>query len=177
MKVNLNDELGSGAVSGSLETAVSALAPSSEPLHVRVQLVGPVEVPLPRYQSKHAAGMDLQAAIAEPVTLRSLERVIIPTGLAMAIPTGWEGQVRPRSGLAAKRGVTVINAPGTVDSDYRGEIKVALVNLSAEPVTIEPLERVAQIVFARHGSARLEVVTSLDETVRGAGGYGSTGTR
>ncbi len=144
---------------------------------VRVQRVGPVEVPLPRYQSEQAAGMDLQAAITEPITLRSLERVMVPTGLAMAIPMGWEGQVRPRSGLAAKRGITVINAPGTVDSDYRGEVKVALVNLSAETVTIEPLERIAQIVFARHGTATLEVVTALDETARGAGGYGSTGTR
>ncbi len=144
-------------------------------LSVPVAKVGPIDVPLPRYQSAHAAGMDLQAAIAEPVTLRSLERAIIPTGLALAIPLGWEGQVRPRSGLAAKRGVTVINAPGTVDSDYRGEIKVALVNLSADTVTIEPLERIAQIVFSPHGTATLELVTELDETERGAGGYGSTG--
>lgn len=146
-------------------------------LRVLVQRVGPIEVPLPRYQTEHAAGMDLQAALQEPITLRSLERATIPTGLAMAIPTGWEGQVRPRSGLAAKRGVTVINAPGTIDSDYRGEVKVALVNLSAEAVTIEPLERIAQLVFARHGTATLEVVTELDEAARGAGGYGSTGTR
>lgn len=143
---------------------------------VRVLRVGTVEVPLPRYQSERAAGMDLHAAIEEPVTLRSLERALIPTGLAMAIPTGWEGQVRPRSGLAAKRGVTVINAPGTIDSDYRGEIKVALVNLSPDVVTIDPLERIAQIVLARHGAAILEVVTTLDATARGAGGYGSTGT-
>ncbi len=148
-----------------------------ERLVVSVKRVGTIEVPLPRYQSAHAAGMDLQAALVEPVTLRSLERVVVPTGLAMAIPNGWEGQVRPRSGLAAKRGVTVINAPGTIDSDYRGEVKVALVNLSAEPVTIEPLERIAQIVFARHGTATVEVVTELDDTARGAGGYGSTGSR
>jgi dUTP pyrophosphatase len=121
--------------------------------------------------------MDLQAAIAEPIRLGSLERAIVPTGLAMAIPAGWEGQVRPRSGLAAKRGLTVINTPGTIDSDYRGEVKVAIVNLSAETATIEPLERIAQIVFARHGTATLEVVTTLDETERGAGGYGSTGAR
>ncbi|MBX3221415.1 MAG: dUTP diphosphatase [Labilithrix sp.] len=146
-------------------------------MRVDVQRVGPVEVPLPRYQSEHAAGMDLQAALTEAVTLRSLERVTVPTGLAMAIPTGWEGQVRPRSGLAAKRGITVINAPGTVDSDYRGEIKVALVNLGADTVTIEPLERIAQIVFARHGTATLAEVATLDDTARGAGGYGSTGTR
>lgn len=147
-----------------------------ERLEVRVQRVGPIEVPLPRYQTDHAAGMDLHAAIVDAVTLGSLERVVLPTGLAMAIPLGWEGQVRPRSGLAAKRGVTVVNAPGTIDSDYRGEIKVALVNLSAEPATIAPLERIAQLVFARHGAARLELVPALDETARGAGGYGSTGT-
>jgi dUTP pyrophosphatase len=121
--------------------------------------------------------MDLQAAMTESVTLRPLERVVVSTGLALAIPPGWEGQVRPRSGLAAKRGITVINAPGTIDSDYRGEIRVALVNLSSEPATIEPLERIAQIVFARHGTAKLELVTELDETARGDGGYGSTGTR
>lgn len=148
---------------------------SESRLCVRVQRVGPVEVPLPRYQTEHAAGMDLHAALDVPVTLRSLERVVVPTGLAMAIPNGWEGQVRPRSGLAAKRGVTVINAPGTIDSDYRGEIKVVLVNLSAVVVTIDPLERVAQLVFARHGTAALELVTELGETARGAGGYGSTG--
>lgn len=142
---------------------------------MRVQRVGPIEVPLPRYQTERAAGMDLHAALAHAVTLRSLERVVIPTGLAMAIPPGWEGQVRPRSGLAARRGVTVINSPGTIDSDYRGEIKVALVNLSADPVTLDPLERIAQLVFARHGAAVLELVSALDETARGAGGYGSTG--
>lgn len=146
-----------------------------ETLHVPVQRVGAIDVPLPRYQSEHAAGMDLHAAIAQEITLRSLERVLVPTGLAMAIPVGWEGQVRPRSGLAAKRGLTVINSPGTIDSDYRGEIKVALVNLSADPATIAPLERIAQLVFARHGAARLEVVPVLDDTARGAGGYGSTG--
>ena len=144
-------------------------------LSVKVKRVGPVEVPLPRYQTAHAAGMDLQAAIASSVTLKPLERVLFPTGLAMAIPHGWEGQVRPRSGLASKRGITIINTPGTIDSDFRGEVKVALVNLSPEPVTIEPLERIAQIVFARHGTATLELVAALDETPRGEGGYGSTG--
>ena len=119
--------------------------------------------------------MDLQAAIAAPIRMEPLGRTIVPTGLSFAIPRGWEGQVRPRSGLAAKRGVTVINAPGTIDSDYRGEVMVALVNLSAEPVTIEPLERIAQIVFARHGVAKLELTAELDETARGDGGYGSTG--
>lgn len=144
-------------------------------LRVQVQRVGAVDVPLPRYQTSGAAGMDLHAALAEPLTLAPLERAIVPTGLAMAIPRGWEGQVRPRSGLAGKRGVTVINAPGTVDSDYRGELRVALVNLSNEPATIAPLERIAQLVFARHGVAELDEVRELDATDRGAGGYGSTG--
>jgi len=148
-----------------------------EKLHVLVQRVGPIEMPLPKYQSENAAGMDLQAALAEPITLKSLERALLPTGLAMAIPHGWEGQVRPRSGLAAKRALTVINAPGTIDSDYRGELKVAIVNLGLETQTIEPLERIAQLVFAKHGTAQLEIVTELDETKRGAGGYGSTGSR
>src|SRR5690242_3180949 len=103
-----------------------------EKLEVRVMRVGSVEVPLPRYESEHAAGMDLRAALEAPLTLASLERATVPTGLAMAIPNGWEGQVRPRSGLAAKRGVTVINAPGTIDSDYRGEVMVALVNLGKD---------------------------------------------
>jgi dUTP pyrophosphatase len=119
--------------------------------------------------------MDLQAAIAEELTIQSLERVLVPTGLAMAIPPGWEGQVRPRSGLAWNRGLTVINAPGTIDSDYRGEVKVALVNLGREPAKIAPLERIAQLVFARHGTARPVQVETLDATARGAGGYGSTG--
>ena len=144
-------------------------------LSVQVARTGPIEVGLPRYQTAQSAGMDLQAAIASPITLGPLERTLVPTGLAMAIPPGWEGQVRPRSGIAAKRGITVINAPGTVDSDYRGEIKVALVNLSNERQTIEPLERIAQIVFAQHGTAELRLVDTLDPTERGAGGYGSTG--
>ena len=160
-----------------MEGEKSTQADGRDGLEVRVRRVGPVEVPLPRYQTEHAAGMDLQAATSDPITLGPLERRLFPTGLSMAIPRGWEGQVRPRSGLAAKRGVTVINAPGTVDSDYRGELMVALVNLSGDPVVIEPLERIAQLVFARHGTATLQLVAELDETQRGAGGYGSTGSR
>jgi dUTP pyrophosphatase len=144
-------------------------------VRVRVQRVGEVEVPLPRYQTTGAAGMDLHAALREPVTLAPLARKLVPTGLAFAIPEGWEGQVRPRSGLAAKHGITVVNTPGTIDSDFRGPVGVVLVNLSNEPFTIQPNERIAQIVFAQHGRATLEVVSELDETSRGAGGYGSTG--
>lgn len=148
---------------------------SREPFRVRVKRVGTVEVPLPRYQTSGSAGMDLHAALVEPVTLQPRARAKIGTGLSVAIPHGYEGQVRPRSGLAAKQGVTVINTPGTVDSDYRGEIAVVLVNLGTDPVTIAPLDRIAQIVFARHEIATLVEVTDLDDTVRGAGGYGSTG--
>ena len=146
-----------------------------ERFEVRVRRTGPIEVPLPRYQTSGAAGMDLHAAIPGPITIGSLERVKVPTGLSVAIPHGYEGQVRPRSGLAAKHGITVANAPGTVDSDYRGEIMVCLVNLGREPFTLAPLERIAQIVFARHEIATFVEVTDLDATARGAGGYGSTG--
>ena len=140
-----------------------------------VMRVGDVAVPLPRYQTEGASGMDLHAALTEPLVLAPLARAKVPTGLSFAIPQGYEGQVRPRSGLAARAGVTVLNAPGTVDSDYRGEVMVVLVNLSDVPVTIAPLERIAQLVFAPMARAELELVTSLDPTARGNGGYGSTG--
>jgi dUTP pyrophosphatase len=145
------------------------------PFQVRVKRVGASAVPLPRYQTPGSAGMDLHAALPEAVILEPRARLKVPTGLSVAIPHGYEGQVRPRSGLAAKHGVTVVNTPGTVDSDYRGEIAVVLVNLGTEPVTIAPLDRIAQIVFARHEIATLVEVTDLDDTERGAGGYGSTG--
>jgi dUTP pyrophosphatase len=144
-------------------------------IDVRFKRVGGVETPLPRYQTSGSAGMDLHAAIAEAVVIAPRGRLKVPTGLSVAIPHGYEGQVRPRSGLAAKFGVTVVNTPGTVDSDYRGEIGVVLVNLGTEPYTLAPLERIAQIVFARHEIATLVEVTDLDATDRGTGGYGSTG--
>jgi len=146
-----------------------------EPFEVRVKRVGTIEVPLPRYQTPGSAGMDLHAALAEAIVVQPRARAKVPTGLSVAIPHGFEGQVRPRSGLAAKHGVTVVNTPGTVDSDYRGEVNVVLVNLGTEPVTIAPLDRIAQLVFARHEIATLVEVTDLDDTTRGAGGYGSTG--
>jgi dUTP pyrophosphatase len=146
-----------------------------ERFEVRVKRVGSIEVPLPRYQTNGAAGMDLHAAVPAAISIPSLGRLKVPTGLSVAIPHGYEGQVRPRSGLAAKHGVTIVNAPGTVDSDYRGELFITLVNLAVEPFTLVPLERIAQIVFARHEIATLIEVTDLDETERGAGGYGSTG--
>jgi dUTP pyrophosphatase len=145
-------------------------------LRIQVVRVGPVHVPLPRYQTRGAAGMDLHAALSEPLTMAPMARVRIPTGLTLAIPAHYEGQVRPRSGLAGRSGVTVLNAPGTIDSDYRGEIQVLLVNLSDAPVTISPLERVAQLIIAPVARAELIVSTqALDETTRGSGGYGSTG--
>lgn len=146
-------------------------------VRISVARVGSVVVPLPRYQTAGSAGMDLHAALEAPVTLKPLDRVLIGTGLMLAIPTKFEGQVRPRSGLALKHGLTVLNAPGTVDSDYRGEIKVLLVNLGAKKVTIQPLDRIAQLVISPVATAELEEVASLGETARGAGGYGSTGAR
>ena len=134
-----------------------------------------VGLPLPAYATDGAAGMDVVAAIAEPLVLAPGSRAAVPTGLAMAIPPGFEVQVRPRSGLAAKHGLTVANAPGTIDADYRGEVKVLLINLGPEPVTIEPAMRIAQLVPAAVTRARLTVVDSLDDTARGAGGFGSTG--
>lgn len=144
-------------------------------LRVLVQRTGPVSVPLPRYQTEASAGMDLHAALDAEITIAPLARELVPTGIAVAIPVGYEGQVRPRSGLALKHGVTVLNAPGTVDSDYRGEVKVLLVNLGQEPFTVKPADRIAQIVFVSHERAELVPVERLEETARGGGGYGSTG--
>lgn len=132
-------------------------------------------IDLPAYQSAGAAGADIRAALAEPLVLGPGARASVPTGLSIAIPDGFEVQVRPRSGLAARHGVTVANAPGTVDSDYRGEVKVLLVNLGTEPFTIERGERIAQLVVAPVVRARFETVDTLDETARGDGGFGSTG--
>lgn len=142
-----------------------------------VKIVNKSPWALPAYATPQSAGVDLRANLTESVTLGPLERTMIPTGLYMAIPAGYEGQVRPRSGLAAKHGLTVLNSPGTIDADYRGEIRVVLVNLSNEAFTIEPGERVAQMVFARHETAQWESVETLDDTERGAGGFGSTGTK
>lgn len=134
-------------------------------------------LPLPRYESSQAAGMDLRAAIeaGKPLLLSPGERSIIPTGLIFAIPAGFEGQIRPRSGLAAKHGITVLNAPGTIDADYRGEIAVILINLGSEPCVIERGQRIAQLVIAPVSRFELEELTALDQTARGVGGFGSTG--
>jgi dUTP pyrophosphatase len=137
------------------------------------------DLPLPAYQSELAAGLDLIAAVpaAAPVTIAPGQRVAIPTGIAIALPAGIEGQIRPRSGLALRHGVTVLNSPGTVDADYRGEVQVILVNLGGEPFTIERGTRIAQLVIATAVQARICEVAVLDETCRGVGGFGSTGTR
>ena len=132
---------------------------------------------LPNYETAGSAGMDLRANIDAPIVLGSLERFHIPTGIFIELPLGFEAQIRPRSGLAAKRGLTCLNSPGTIDADYRGEIKVILVNLSNETQTIEPAERIAQMVIAKHERVTWEEVSVLNETQRGTGGFGSTGTQ
>jgi len=144
---------------------------------MKVQIINKSAWPLPQYATPLSAGLDLKANITEPITLRPLERAIVPTGLFMAIPAGYEAQVRPRSGLAAKKGITVLNSPGTIDADYRGEVGVILVNLSNADFVIEPGERIAQMVFARHEQVEWEETDTLDETTRGAGGFGSTGVK
>ena len=131
---------------------------------------------MPSYATDQSAGMDLTAALEEPFVLEPMQRALIPTGLAIALPAGFEAQVRPRSGLAAKNGITVLNSPGTVDADYRGEIKVILVNLSQEAFTIERGMRIAQMVIAKHETVEWELVEDLENTERGSGGFGSTGT-
>ncbi|MFC3071158.1 dUTP diphosphatase [Phenylobacterium soli] len=135
------------------------------------------DLPLPAYETSHAAGMDLRAAVPEdaPMVLRPGSRAMVPTGLAFALPDGFEAQVRPRSGLAAKNGITCLNTPGTIDADYRGEVKVILINLGEEDFTIRRGDRIAQLVIAPVVQAKWSEVASLDETARGAGGFGSTG--
>lgn len=142
---------------------------------MNVRIVNRSKYPTPAYATEKSAGMDLKADIETPITLGPLERALVPTGLYIALPDGTEAQVRPRSGLAAKYGISVLNAPGTIDADYRGEVKVILVNLSNEPFVINPGERIAQMVVARYEKVEWDEVETLDETQRGSGGFGSTG--
>jgi dUTP diphosphatase len=142
---------------------------------MEIKIVNKSTHPLPHYGTEASAGVDLRANITEPITLKPLERTLIKTGLFIELPVGYEAQVRPRSGLAYKHGLTVLNTPGTIDADYRGEIGVILVNLSNEEFTIENGERVAQMVIAKHEQAEWNLVEELSETDRGAGGFGSTG--
>ncbi len=142
---------------------------------MKIQIINKSKHLLPNYETVASAGMDIRANISAPITLKPLERIIVKTGLFIALPVGAEAQVRPRSGLAAKKGITVLNAPGTIDADYRGEIGVILVNLSNEDFVINDGERIAQLIIAKHERAVWEEVEVLSETERGAGGFGSTG--
>ncbi|MBR2243227.1 MAG: dUTP diphosphatase [Prevotella sp.] len=144
---------------------------------IQVKVVNKGHQQLPAYATPQSAGMDLRANIEAPITLRPMERRLIPTGLHIALPEGYEAQVRPRSGLALKHGLTVLNSPGTIDADYRGEVGVLLINLSQEDFVINDGERIAQMVIARHEQADFVVVEELDQTERGEGGYGHTGVK
>ena len=142
---------------------------------VQIKVVNKGNQPLPKYQTSQSAGMDLRANIDAPILLKPLDRKLIPTGLHIALPEGYEAQIRPRSGLAIKKGITVINTPGTIDSDYTGDVGVILVNISNEDFVVQPGDRIAQIVINKFEQAEFEVVKELDETERGEGGYGHTG--
>ena len=142
---------------------------------MKVEIINRSKHALPAYATDLSAGMDLRANLDEPIVLNPLERTLVPTGLFMALPAGYEAQVRPRSGLAIKKGITVLNSPGTIDADYRGEVCVILVNLSSEPFAIADGERIAQMVIARHEQIEWQPVEVLGETERGAGGFGHTG--
>ncbi len=144
---------------------------------MEIKVINKSKHPLPHYETELSAGMDLRANIDEPIVLDTLERVLVKTGLFIELPQGYEAQVRPRSGLALKKGITCLNSPGTIDADYRGEIGVILVNLSKEPFTIEDGERIAQLVIAKHERAEWKEAVELSETERGAGGFGSTGVK
>jgi dUTP pyrophosphatase len=144
---------------------------------MKIKIVNRSKHPLPNYETEYSAGMDLRANLDAPLLLGTLERALIPTGLFIELPVGHEAQVRPRSGLAAKKGITVLNTPGTIDADYRGEIKVILINLSKDDFLIEDGERIAQMIIARHEKAELFEVDALAETSRGDGGFGHTGTK
>jgi dUTP pyrophosphatase len=140
-----------------------------------VKIVNQSHHPLPAYATEGSSGMDIRAFIPSPITMQPMERVLVPTGLFIAIPSNWEVQIRPRSGLAIKQGITCLNTPGTIDADYRGELKVILINLSSEVQTILDGDRIAQMVFQKVEKANWEIVEVLDETLRGAGGFGHTG--
>lgn len=142
---------------------------------MKVKVINRSHHDLPRYETALSAGMDVRANLSEPIVLGSLERALVPTGLYVELPAGYEMQVRPRSGLAAKYGLTVLNSPGTIDADYRGEVKVILANLSPEPFTINDGERIAQLVVAQHAQVEWQEAEELSSTERGSGGFGSTG--
>ncbi len=144
---------------------------------IKIKVINEGHQPLPAYATPQSAGLDLRANIDSSIVLQPLERRLVPTGLRIALPEGFEAQIRPRSGLALKHGITVLNSPGTIDADYRGEVMVLLINFSNEPFTVNDGERIAQMVVARHEQVEMEVVKTLDETERGTGGYGHTGVK
>ena len=144
---------------------------------IKIKVINEGQQPLPAYATPQSAGLDLRANIDSSIVLQPLERRLVPTGLRIALPEGFEAQIRPRSGLALKHGITVLNSPGTIDADYRGEVMVLLINFSNEPFTVNDGERIAQMVVARHEQVEMEVVKTLDETERGTGGYGHTGVK
>ncbi|MFW5759837.1 MAG: dUTP diphosphatase [Cyclobacteriaceae bacterium] len=144
---------------------------------MNIKVVNQSKHNLPQYQTEHAAGLDLYASIEEDITLKPLERQLVGTGLYIELPVGYEAQIRPRSGMAFKHGITVLNTPGTIDADYRGEVKIILVNLSDTAFTVKNGDRIAQMVVAKHETIEWEPVENLSETTRGAGGYGSTGSK
>jgi len=146
-------------------------------MNMQVKVINQSKHPLPNYETEASAGMDVRANLTEPITLKPLERALIKTGLYMELPVGFECQVRPRSGLALKKGITVLNSPGTIDADYRGEVGVVLINLSSEEFIVEDGERIAQLVFAKVEQAKWEQTALLTETERGVGGFGSTGVK
>lgn len=144
--------------------------------HLKVKIHNTSGLPLPAYETHSAAGMDIRAAIKEPITLQPLQRTLIPTGIAIQLPQGYECQIRPRSGLALRHGITLLNTPGTIDADYRGEIGIIIINLSDTPYTIQPAERIAQLVIKQYTHIQWEPVDHLDHTLRGDGAFGHTGT-
>lgn len=144
---------------------------------IQIKIINKGHHPLPQYATKQSAGMDLRANIAAPIVLKPMERILVTTGLYIALPEGYEAQIRPRSGLALKHGITVLNTPGTIDADYRGEIKVLLINFSQHNFVVNDGERIAQMVIAQHEQARFVEVSELDDTERGTGGYGHTGVK
>lgn len=159
----------------SLPHLIHILATSKFRVKMIVKIVNQSNNPLPEYSTIHSAGMDIRANLSEPIVLKPLERILVPTGLFIELPVGYEAQIRPRSGLALKKGITVLNSPGTIDADYRGEVGIILVNLSNEEFVIQHGERICQMVIARHEHIGWETVEVLEETVRGAGGFGHTG--
>jgi len=144
---------------------------------MKIRIVNKSKHPVPTYETIHSAGMDIRANLDNPILLKSMQRALIPTGLFVEIPVGYEAQIRPRSGLAFKNGITVLNTPGTIDADYRGEVKVIIINLSKEDFEVKDGERVAQMIIAAHERANWEEVNELAETTRGSGGFGHTGTK